>query len=204
MTFESDTRHGWLIGCWYDRRSELPDDQQATGAFSQQFESCADLIAQTPVMIDEIEPFGHHADGDEHHEQPECPFQSQREPPVVGREEIVENEQANVCHCSFDEILLREDRHQYGQDDLQTGYETEQGLVLHANQWIVRTHFVQADETDEDGILKRSQDEDALMKDVLLSVMVEKVDDVSADLEHACTWIVARRDHRTLNIHMIS
>jgi hypothetical protein len=156
------------------------------------------------VVIDEIEPFVHHAHGDEHHEQPECPFQSQREPPVVDREEIVENEQADVRHRSLDEILLGEDRHDYGQDDLQTGYETEQGLVLHANQWIVRTHFVQTDDTDEDGILQRSQDKDALMEDILLSVMVEKVDDIPADLEHRLTVTAAHCGNPTLKIQMIS
>ena len=156
------------------------------------------------MVIDEIEPFVHHAHGDEHHEQPECPFQSQREPPVVDREEIVENEQTDVRHRALDEILLGEDRHEYGQNDLQTGYETEQGLVLHANQWIVRTHFVQTDETDEDGILKCSQEKDALMKDVLLSVMVEKVDDIPADLEQPGSLTVAHRGDPTLKIQMSS
>ena len=160
-------------------------------------------------MIDEIQPFMNDTDGDEYHKQPKCPLQTQREPMVIRREEIVQDEKTDIRYGSFDQILLGKDRHENGQNHFQTWYHTEEGFVLHANQWFIPPDLVDTNERNEYRVLHRSECEDALMEDISLLVVVEKIDDVTSDLGHISERMICRcsvlslRSTLTLKIQIV-
>ena len=67
-------------------------------------------------MIDKVQPRMNNANRNENDEQPQGPFQFQCKPMVIRREEVIEDEETDVCHGASNKILLCENRNENGQD----------------------------------------------------------------------------------------